>query len=74
MQKRVAGKREFLMTKARADELRAAEAEALKRPSGSARPSSSVREEGVQPEPVDEQPRPDVADTDHDTRSREARH
>ena len=64
IQKRVAGKREFLMTKARAEELRAAEAEAWKRPSSSARPSSSVKEEGVQPEPVDEQPQPDVADTD----------
>ena len=57
-----ARKREFLFTKARAEELRAAEAEAWKKPSSSteppssARPSSSAREEGVQPEPVDEQP------------------
>ena len=52
------------MTKARSEELRAAEADAPRKPasaaepSSSARPSGSAREEGAQREPVDEQPQP----------------
>ena len=59
-----ARKREFLLTKARSEELRAAEADAWRKPasatepSSSARPSGSAREEGAQREPVDEQPQP----------------
>ena len=59
-----ARKREFLLTKARSEELRAAEADAWRKPasatepSNSARPSGSAREEGAQREPVDEQPQP----------------
>ena len=72
----VARKRGFLLTKTRAEELRAAEAEAWKKPASStelesaaespssARASGSAREEGVQPEPVDEQPQPNVGDVD----------
>ena len=67
-----ARKGEFLLTKARAEELRAAKAEAWKKPASSTEPpssarhSGSVREEGVQPEPVDEQsqPQPDVVNFD----------
>ena len=67
-----ARKREFLLTKARAEELRAAEVDAWKKPASStrppksARPSGSAREEGAQREPVDEQPQPqpDVGDSD----------
>ena len=67
-----ARKREFLLTKARSEELRAAEADAWRKPasatepSSSARPSGSAREEGAQREPVDEQtrPQPDVVDSD----------
>ena len=59
-----ARKREFLLTKARSEELRAAEADAWRKlasatePSNSAIPSGSAREEGAQREPVDEQPQP----------------
>ena len=59
-----AQKREFLLTKARAEELRAAEADTWKKPASSTRPprstrpSGSAREEGAQREPVDEQPQP----------------
>ena len=64
--------REFLLTKTRSEELRAAEADAWRKPasstepSSSAKPSGSAREEGAQPEPVDEQPQPqpDVGDSD----------
>ena len=64
--------REFLSTKARSGELRAAEADAWRKPasatepSSSARPSGSAREEGAQREPVDEQPQhqPDVGDSE----------
>ena len=67
-----ARKREFLLTKARSEELRAAEADAWRKPASStespssAKPSGSAREEGTQPEPVDEQlqPQPDVGDSD----------
>ena len=67
-----AKKREFLLTKARSEELRAAEADGWRKPasatepSSSARPSGSAREEGGQREPVDEQPQPqpDVADSE----------
>ena len=67
-----AKKWEFLLTKARSEELRAAEADAWRKPanatepSSSARPSGSAREEGAQPEPVDEQPQPqpDVGDSE----------
>ena len=67
-----ARKREFLLIKARSEELRAAEADAWRKPASSteppssARPSGSARKEGVQPEPVDEQPQPqpDVGDSD----------
>ena len=60
------------MTKARSEELRAAEADAWRKPasatelSSSARPSGSAREEGAQREPVDEQPQPqpDVGDSE----------
>ena len=66
-----ARKREFLLTKARSEEQRDAEADAWKKrarstePPSSARPSGSAREEGAQPEPVDEQPQPqpDVGDS-----------
>ena len=57
-----ARKREFLLTKARSEELRAAEADAWRKPASSteppssAKPSGSAREEGAQPEPVHEQP------------------
>ena len=69
---RKAWKREFLLTKARSEELRAAETDAWRKPASStepprsARPSGSAREEGAQPEPVDEQPQPqpDVGDSD----------
>ena len=59
-----APKREFLVTKARSEELRAVEADAWRKPasatepSSSARPSGSAREEGAQCKPVDEQPQP----------------
>ena len=59
-----ARKREFLLTKARSEELRATEADAWRKPASSteppssAKPSCSAREEGVQPESVDEQPQP----------------
>ena len=67
-----ARKREFLLTKARSEELRAAEADAWRKPSSatepssSARPSGSAREEGTQRELVDEQPQlqPDVRDSE----------
>ena len=67
-----ARKREFLLTKTRSEELRAAEADAWRKPtsatesSNSARPSGSAREEGAQPEPVDEQrqPQPNVGDSE----------
>ena len=67
-------KQAFLVARARAQELRIPGSEAWKepssaapsrpKPSSAARHSSSAREEGVQPEPVDEQPQPDVDDTD----------
>ena len=65
-------KREFLLTKARSEELRAAEADAWRKPASATEPSSSAkssgsaREEGAQPEPVDEQPlsQPDVGDSE----------
>ena len=63
-----ARKREFLLTKARSEELRAAEATGkCNSASSSARPSGSAREEGAQREPVDEQPQfqPDVEDSRH---------
>ena len=53
----VARKQAFLVAKARAKELRAAEAETWRRP------SSSARDEGVRPEPVDAEQR-DVPDSD----------
>ena len=66
-----AKKREFLLTKARSEELRAAEADAWKKPASSTEPQSSASRSGsareeVQPEPVDEQPQPqpDVGDSD----------
>ena len=67
-----ARKREFLLTKALSEELRAAESDAWRKPasatepSSSARPSGSAREEGAQREPVDEQPQPqpDVGDSE----------
>ena len=67
-----ARKREFLLTKERSEELRAAEADAWRKPAGSteppssARPSGSAREEGAQREPVDEkpQPQPDLGDSE----------
>ena len=67
-----ARKREFLLTKARSEELRAAEAHAWRKPasatepSNSARPSGSAREEGAQRELVDEQPQPqpDLGDSE----------
>ena len=67
-----AKKREFLLTKAPSEELRAAEADAWRKPASatelpsSAKPSGSAREEGAQPEPVDErpQPQPDVGDSE----------
>ena len=67
-----AKKREFLLTMARSEELRAAEADAWKKPANSteppnsARPSGSAREEVTQREPVDEQPQPqpDLADSE----------
>ena len=67
-----ARKREFLLTKARSEELRAAEADAWRKPasatesSSSARPSGSALEEGAKPEPVDRQPQlqPDVGDSE----------
>ena len=67
-----ARKRQFLLTKARSEELRAAEADAWRKPasatepSSSARPSGSAREEGAQREPVGEQPQPqpDVEDSE----------
>ena len=67
-----ARKREFLLTKARSEELRVAEADAWRKPasatefSSSARPSGSAREEGAQREPVDEQrqPQPDLGDSE----------
>ena len=66
-----AREREFLLTMARSEELRAAEADAWKKPANSteppnsARPSGSAREEVTQREPVDEQPQPqpDLADS-----------
>ena len=57
-------KREFLLTKARSEELRDAEADTWRKPAsateppGSAKPSGSAREEGAKPEAVDEQPQP----------------
>ena len=67
-----ARKREFLMTNARSEQLRAAEADAWRKPASatepprSARPSGSAGEDGAQREPVDEQPQPqpDVGDSD----------
>ena len=67
-----AKKREFLLTKAPSEELRAAEADAWRKPASSteppksAKPSGSAGEEGAQPEPVDEQPQPqpEMADSD----------
>ena len=67
-----ARKREFLLTKARSEELRAAEADAWRKPASaielprSARCSGYAREEGTQREPVDEQPQPqpEVGDSD----------
>ena len=67
-----ARKRAFLVAKARAEELRAAEADAWKKPASSteppssAKPSGSAREEGAQREPVDEQPQlqPDLGDSE----------
>ena len=67
-----ARKREFLLTKGRSEELRAAEADAWRKPasatepSSSATPSGSAREEGAQREPVDEQPQPqpDLGDSE----------
>ena len=67
-----ARKRELLLTKARSEELRAAEADAWRKtasapePSSSARLSGSALEEGTQRELVDEQPQPqpDVEDSD----------
>ena len=60
------------MAKARAEELRAAEADAWKKPASSteppssAKPSGSAREGGAQREPVDEQPQPqpDLGDSE----------
>ena len=60
------------MTKARSEELRAAEADAWRKPASSteppssAKPSGSARQKRAQPEPVDEQPQPqpDVGDSD----------
>ena len=63
-----ARRREFLLTKARSEELRAPEADAWRKPASStdspssAKPSRSAREERAQPETVDEQP--DVGDSD----------
>ena len=67
-----ARKREFLLTKARSEELRAAEADAWRKPasatehSSSARPSGSAREVRAQREPVDEQaqPQPNMEDSE----------
>ena len=67
-----ARKREFLLTMARSEELRAAEADAWRKPasaaepSSPARPSGSAREEGAQREPADEQPQPqpDMGDSE----------
>ena len=67
-----ARKRAFLVAKARAEELRAAEADAWKKPASSieppssAKPSGSAREEGAQRELVDEQPQPqpDLGDSE----------
>ena len=67
-----ARKREFLLTKARSEELRAAEADAWRKPASatesscSARHSGSTREEGAQRELVDEQPQPqpDLGDSE----------
>ena len=61
-----ARKREFLLTKARSEELRAAEADAWRKPASATEPSSSARpagsarerEEGAQRELVGEQPQP----------------
>ena len=66
----IARKRKFLLSKARSEELRAADADAWRKsasatePSSSARLSGSAREEGAQREPVDEQaqPQPIVGD------------
>ena len=60
------------MTKARSEEVRAAEADAWRKPASSTeppssgKPSGSAREEGVQLEPVDEQPQPqpDLGDSE----------
>ena len=62
-------KREFMLTKARSEELRTAEADAWRsatEPSSSARPSGSAREEGTQRELVDEQlqPQPDFGNSE----------
>ena len=67
-----AWKRAFLVAKVRAEELRAAEADAWKKPASSteppssAKPSGSAREGGAQREPVDEQPQPqpDLGDSE----------
>ena len=61
-----------MLAEARSEELRAAEADAWRKPASateppsSARPSGSAREEGAQREPVDEQPQPqpDVGNSD----------
>ena len=80
----VARKREFLLTKARAEELRAAEAEAWKKTASStepasateslssARPSGSARGKGVQPELVDEEHQSDVAEAGTEAADAEA--
>ena len=67
-----ARKRAFLVAKGRAEEQRAAEADAWKKPASStelpssAKPSGSAREERAQREPVDEQPQPqpDLGDSE----------
>ena len=62
-----ARKREFLLTNAHSEELRATEADAWRKPASATEPPSSARPSGsAQNEPVDEQPhaQPDVGDSD----------
>ena len=60
-------KRAFLVAKARAEELRVAEAESWKRPSSampsSSTPSGPARKEGVQPESAEQHAAPNVEPT-----------